>query len=363
MTFADSTRCVHSGMPAPAVGEPLSPGPALTSIYHLRPEGYQQGDYGYGRPENPTREILESALGQLEGGTCLAFASGQAAVTALFMSVLRPGDTVVIPSDGYYNARVFGATVLSELDINVLEAPTSGPYPSFAGVRLVLLESPSNPGLDLVDISAVATAAHAEGALVAVDNTTATPLGQTPLSLGADIVVASGTKAISGHSDLLLGYLAAREQSLLDSVEGWRKLAGGIPGAFECWLARRSLSTLALRLRQQSANAAALVPLLRSHPLVSGVRWPGDSPFASQLRITPGLVSFELPSATHVAAFFNASTLVAAATSFGGVHTTADRRLQWGDPVSAGFVRLSCGIEDTSDLLTDIETALAAAAL
>jgi cystathionine gamma-lyase len=349
-------------MPEPAVGEPLSPGPALTSAYHLRPEGVAPGDNGYGRTENPTREILESAIGQLEGGSCLAFASGQAAITALLMAVLRPGDTVVIPSDGYYSVRSFAHSSLSELDIHVIEAPTSGPYPSFAGVRLVLLESPANPGLDLVDISAMATAAHAEGALVAVDNTTATPLGQRPLELGADIVVASGTKAIPGHSDMLLGYVATREQSLLDKISRWRKLAGGIPGAFECWLARRSLSTLALRLRQQSANAAAVVPVLRAHPLVTGVRWPGDSPFAAQLRIIPGLVSFELPSATHVAAFLNAATLIAAATSFGGVHTTADRRHQWGDSVPPGFVRLSCGIEDTVDLVADIEMALAAVA-
>lgn len=361
MTYADSTLCVHSGLPAPEVGEPLSPGPALTSVYHLRPEGVAPGDNGYGRTESPTREILESAIGQLEGGTCRAFASGQAAITATLMAVLRPGDTVVIPSDGYYSVRSFAATTLSELDINVLEAPTAGPYPSFAGVRLVLLESPANPGLDLVDISAVATSAHTEGALVAVDNTTATPLGQRPLDLGADLVVASGTKAIAGHSDLLLGYVATREQPLLDKITEWRKLAGGIPGTFECWLARRSLSTLALRLRQQSANAAALVPVLRAHPLVSGVRWPGDSPFAKLLRIIPGLVSFELPSATHVAAFLRASTLVAAATSFGGVHTTADRRHQWGDSVPPSFVRLSCGIEDTIDLVADIETALAAA--
>lgn len=361
MTYADSTRCVHSGMPAPVVGEPLSPGPAMTTIYHLRPEGVAVGDNGYGRTENPTRELLESALGQLEGGSCLSFASGQAAVTALLMAVLRPGDTVVIPSDGYYSVRSFASAVLSELDIHVIEAPTAGPYPSFAGVRLVLLESPANPGLDLVDISAVVTSAHAQGALVAVDNTTATPLGQRPLELGADVVVASGTKAISGHSDLLLGYVATREQPLLDKMSQWRKLAGGIPGAFECWLARRSLSTLALRLRQQSANAGALVPVLRAHPLVSCVRWPGDSQLAQQLRIVPGLVSFELPSAAHVAAFLNASTLVAAATSFGGVHTTADRRHQWGDSVSPSFVRLSCGIEDTVDLVADVEGALAVA--
>lgn len=358
MTYADSTRCVHSGMPSPKAGEPLLPGPSLTSIYHLRPEGYQEGDLGYGRPDNTSRQLLETSIGELEGGQCLTFASGQAAITALLLSVLRPGDTVIIPSDGYYAVRTFATAVLSELDINVLEAPTAGPYPSFAGVRLVLLESPANPGLELVDISAVATSAQAEGALVAVDNTTATPLGQRPLDLGADVVVASGTKAISGHSDLLLGYVATRETSLLESLRRWRNLAGGIPSAFDCWLSRRSLSTLALRLRQQSANAEALVPVLRESPLVSGVRWPGESPFAAQLRIVPGMISFELPSALHVASFLKSSKLIAAATSFGGVHTTADRREQWGDTVAPGFVRLSCGIEDTIDLISDIESAL-----
>lgn len=358
MTYADSTRCVHSGLTDPQPGEPLVPSPVFAAPYHLRPEGFETGDDGYGRPDNPTRRVLEAALAELEGGPCLAFASGQAAITALLLTVLRPGDTVVIPSDGYYNVRVFAASTLSELGVNVIEAPTAGPYPSFAGVRLVLLESPSNPGLDLVDIGAVATMAHAAGAIVAVDNTAATPLGQRPLDLGADVVVASGTKALAGHSDLLLGYGATREQSLLDGMQQWRNLAGAIPSPFDCWLARRSLATLALRLRQQSANAAALVPVLREHPLVSGVRYAGESPFAAHLRIVPGLVSFELPSATHVAAFLKASTLVAAATSFGGLHTTADRRNQWGDSVPPGFVRLSCGIEDTVDLVADVRGAL-----
>lgn len=358
MTYSDSTRCVHSGMPPAEQGQPLMPGPVLAAPYHLRPEGFEPGDDGYGRSDNPTRRLLESAVGELERGQCLFFASGQAAITALLLTVLRPGDTVVLPSDGYYNVRVLASSTLAELKINVLEAPTAGPYPSFAGVRLVLLESPSNPGLELIDIAAVATAAQAAGALVAVDNTAATPLGQRPLDLGADVVVASATKALSGHSDLLLGYVACREQSLLDGMQRWRTLAGAIPSPFDCWLARRSLSTLALRLRQQSANAAAVVPVLRDHPLVSGVRWAGDSTFAAQLRIVPGLVSFELPSASHVAAFLRGSALIAAATSFGGLHTTADRRQQWGDSVPPGFVRLSCGIEDTLDLVADLESAL-----
>ncbi len=358
MNVGDSTRCVHSGLPLAKPGDPIVPGPLLSTAYHLRPEGVEPGDDGYGRPDNPTRRLLEAAIGELEGGPSLVFASGQAAITALLMTTLKPGDTVVIPSDGYYQVRLFASTTLAGMGINVIEAPTAGPYPPFAGVRLVLLESPSNPGLDLVDIGTVATMAHAEGALVAVDNTAATPLGQRPLVLGADVVVASGTKALAGHTDVLLGYVAAREQSLVDGMQRWRNLSGAIPSPFDCWLVRRSLGTLALRLRQQSANAAALVPVLRSHSLVEAVYHPSDSPFASQLNILPGLVSFELPSATHVAAFLKAAQLIAAATSFGGLHTTADRRHQWGDSVPPGFVRLSCGIEDTADLVDDTLAAL-----
>ncbi len=344
----DSTRCVHSGH-VTGVGEPLMPGPVFAAPYRLDPSGVASGQDGYGRPDNPTRRQLESAIGELEGGSCLVFASGQAAITALLLTVLHPGDTVVLPSDGYYQVRAFAATTLADLGIDVIEAPTAGPYPSFDGVRLVLLESPANPGLDVADIPAIVGAAHAAGALVAVDNTTATPLHQRPLELGADIVVASGTKALTGHSDILMGYVCAASPSLVDSVRRWRNLTGGIPGAFDCWLARRSLSTLALRLRQQAANGEAIAALLRANPLVSNVKWAS---------VAPGIVSFELPSADHVADFLRAAKLVTPATSFGGLHTTADRRQQWGDSTPAGFVRLSCGIEDTSDLVEDIERAL-----
>jgi hypothetical protein len=186
------------------------PGPVFAAPYHLHPKGYEAGTDGYGRGDNPTRRLLESALGELEGGDVLAFASGQAAITAALMAVLRPGDTLMLPSDGYYNVRVFGATFLTELNIRLVEVPTAGPYPGFDGVRMVLLESPANPSLDVVDIAAVASAARAAGAVVAVDNTAATPLGQRPLDLGADLSVVSATKAISGHSDLLMGYTATR---------------------------------------------------------------------------------------------------------------------------------------------------------
>ncbi len=363
MTYSDGTRAVHAGLPAPAPGEPFLPGPVFAAPYHLDPVA-GPGENGYGRPDNPTRRALEAAIGDLEGGDVRAFASGQAAITALLLTVLRPGDTVVLPSDGYFTVRAFAAGTLAALGVTVAYAPTAGPYPAFDGVRLVLLETPANPGLDVCDLPAVAAAARAAGALVAVDNTTATPLGQRPLDLGADIVVASGTKALTGHSDVLLGYVATRSARLLDAITVWRAQTGGIPGAFDAWLAHRSLATLDLRLARQTATAAAVAALLRDRPDVAGVRWPGlDTdpayPVASrQMRRIPGIVSFDLGSAERTERFFAASDLVAAATSFGGLHTSADRRAQWGDDTPPGFLRLSCGVEDTADLLADLTRAL-----
>jgi len=364
--LGDSTRCVHAGVPALSPGDPLMPGPVFAAPYALDPDGWQPGTDGYGRGDNPTRRVLESAIAELEGGDTLAFASGQAAISAVLMTTLRPGDTLMVPADGYYNVRTFAASFLSTSGVRVVEVPTAGPYPPFEGVRLVLLETPANPSLDVVDIAALAAAAHEAGALVAVDNTAATPLGQRPLDLGADVSVASGTKALTGHSDLLLGYVATRSAQLFESMTSWRTLAGAIPSPFDAWLARRSMSTLDLRLRQQTANARAVSELLAAHPAVSGVRWPGRPTDPSyeiatrQMRRIPGIIGFELPSAAAVASFLRASRLVIAATSFGGVHTTADRRAQWGDRTAEGFVRLSCGIEDTDDLVADIRSALAA---
>ncbi|MFC8846247.1 MULTISPECIES: cystathionine gamma-lyase [unclassified Micromonospora] len=361
----DGTRCVRAGLPEPAPGQPFLPGPVFAAPYHLDPrQGPAATPNGYGRPDNPTRRLLEAAIGELEGGDVRVFASGQAAITGLLLAVLRPGDTVVLPADGYFPVRAFATGTLAGLGVRVLFAPTAGPYPSLQGVRLVLLESPANPGLDVADVPALAAAAHAAGALVAVDNTTATPLGQRPLDLGADVVVASGTKALTGHSDLLLGYVATRSAGLLDPVTAWRTMTGAVPGAFDAWLAHRSLATLDLRLARQSANAEALARLLAGRADVTGVRWPGlpgDPAYAlasAQLRRMPGVLSFDLGDADRVARFLTASRLVAAATSFGGLHTTADRRAQWGDDTSPGFVRLSCGVEDTADLVADVTAAL-----
>jgi cystathionine gamma-lyase len=363
--YADSTRVVRAGHPAPAPGQPFLPGPVLASTFPIDPAtGPVAGVDAYGRTDSSTRRLLEDAIGDLEGGNCLTFATGMAAVSAALLTLVGAGDQIVLPLDGYYKTRAWAVRALEPLGVTVTLAPTAGPYPDLTGVRLLLLESPANPGLDVCDIAELAATAHAAGALVAVDNTTATPLGQNPLALGADLVVASGTKALTGHSDLMLGYVAAREPDLLAALRAWRDSTGGIVGNFDAWLAHRSLATLDLRLTRQTQNAAEVAAVLARHPAVVGVRWPGlpnDPSYvvaSRQMRRIPGVVTFELASAGAVATFLSASALVVAATSFGGLHTTADRRAQWGDDVGEGVIRLSLGIEDTADLVADITHAL-----
>jgi cystathionine gamma-lyase len=362
--YGDGTRTVHAGLPAPVPGQPFLPGPVFAAPYHLDPVAGPRPDQPYyGRPDNPTRSALEAAIGELEGGECVVYASGMAAIAAV-LAVAGRGGPVVMPSDGYYSARELATAAVPEVRF----VPTAGPYPDFGGVSLVLVESPANPGLDVCDIAAVATAARAAGATVAVDNTTATPLGQRPLDLGVDISVASGTKALTGHSDLLLGYACTRTPSVAAQLRRWCTLAGAVPGPFEAWLAHRSLGTLDLRLARQSANAAAVARLLAAHAAVRSVRWPGlpDDPAhpvaRRQMPRVPGVVTFTLDGKPAVDRFLTACRLVLAATSFGGLHTTADRRAQWGDPVPEGLVRLSCGVEDEADLLADLRSALDVAA-
>ncbi len=366
-SFGPSTAAVHAGLLPPAPGASFLPPPTLAAPYHLDPAGPSPGVDGYGRTDNASWRALEAAIGALEGGACAVFASGMAAIAALLFTQCRPGDTVMVPADGYYLTRAFARDRLAPMGVRIVEVPTAGPYPPFDGVRLVLLETPANPGLDVADIAALAGAAHAAGALVAVDNTAATPLGQNPLALGADFSVASGTKALTGHSDLLAGYVVTAAGRLGDVV-AWRNQTGAILGGFEAWLAHRSLATLDLRLARQSATGLALATALVARPDVSSVRFPGrpgDPAFtvaAGQMRRVPGIVTFTLESAARVAAFLDATTLVARATSFGGTHTSADRRAQFGDPVDEGLVRFSCGIEDTEDVVADVLAALDAAA-
>jgi cystathionine gamma-lyase len=297
------------------------------------------------------------------------FGSGLAALTAVLLTTLRPGDTVVLPSDGYYLARRFVRERLAGLGVAAREVPTGRALTAAdaAGAALVLLESPSNPALDVCDLAAAAATAHRAGAAVAVDNTTATLLGQTPLALGADYSVCSDTKATTGHGDLVLGHVAVTDPERLAALTGWRNETGSVAGPWEAWLAHRSLATLDLRLGRQSENALALATVLRDHPAVTGVRHPGlpgdpgHELAARQMRRFGGMVTFELGAVdpvAAVAAFLAATRLVTEATSFGGLHTTADRRARWGDPVPDGLVRLSAGCEDTADLVADVRAGL-----
>jgi cystathionine gamma-lyase len=234
-----------------------------------------------------------------------------------------------------------------------------------AHADVVLAETPVNPTLDVVDLHRLANICRAKGTTLVVDNTAATPLGLQPLSLGADLVVASATKALSGHSDLLAGYVAGCNEELMARVERDRLLAGPILGAFEAWLVLRSLGTAGLRIERQCRNAAAVALMLRDHPAVRSVRYPGlpgDPSYpvaAEQMKRFGGLVAVELADAAAVHALVERSSLLVAATSFGGLHTCVDRRARWGDPVGDGFARLSLGIEDTDDIVADIEGALA----
>ncbi|MET7763545.1 cystathionine gamma-lyase [Streptomyces sp. NPDC005393] len=372
----DGTRAVRAGLPEAEAYEPTLPGPVFAAHYHL--PGDATGPYTYGRDANPTWSLLERAISELESpGTdaeTVVFSSGMGAISAVLLSQLRQGDAAVLPSDGYQLLPALSER-LESYGVEVRTAPTGGDAQLAAldGARpakLLWLETPSNPGLDVCDIRRLAEAAHARGALVAVDNTLATPLGQRPLELGADFAVASGTKALTGHGDVLLGYVTCRDPRLAAAVRVWRKTVGAIPGPMEAWLAHRSLATLQLRVDRQAATALALAEALRDRPEITGLRHPGlpadpaHRVAAAQMRggRFGCVVSFTLPDKGHAERFLAALRLVDDATSFGGVRSTAERRGRWGgDAVPEGFIRFSVGAEDPDDLIADVLHALDAA--
>jgi cystathionine gamma-lyase len=344
------TRVVRAGLPEPADGAPLLPGPTFAAPYHLAGE-VSASPYGYGRSANPTWTRLETALAELEGGEAVVFASGMAALSAVVLASLQAGDVLVAPGDGYPGVRWLADEHLRARGVEVRLVASDGAAfaPAIPGASLVWVESPSNPGLERLDVAALAEAAHAAGATIAVDGTLAGPLAQRPLELGADLSMTSASKQLTGHGDLVLGYVAARAPERVAALRRWRTITGSIPGPFEAWLAHRSLATLAVRAERQAANAEALAALLRARDDVAGVRWPGVGP----------VVGFDAGSAARAQAFLAAAELVDEATSFGGVHSTAERRGRWGtDAVPPGYIRLSAGIEDAPDLLADVGRAL-----
>ncbi|MFE2248572.1 cystathionine gamma-lyase [Streptomyces lavendulae] len=367
--YADATRAVRAGLPEPVKNEPTLPGPVFAAHFHL--PGEVSGPYTYGRDTNPTWTLLERAIGELEapgqdGVDTVVFASGMAAVSAVLLSQARTGDTVVLPDDGY-QALPLVREQLQEYGIHVRTAPTAedAQLAALDGARLLWIETPSNPGLDVCDVRRLVAAAHAGGTLVAVDNTLATPLGQRPLELGADFSVASGTKGLTGHGDLLLGYVVCRDPALAAGIRRWRKVVGAIPGPMEAWLAHRSLATIQLRAERQWGNALAVAEALADRSEVTGLRYPGlpsdpsHKTAARQMSGFGSVVSFTLPDRAYAERFMSALRLVEDATSFGGVRSTAERRGRWGgDAVPEGFIRFSAGAEDPGDLVADVLRAL-----
>jgi cystathionine gamma-lyase len=359
-----STRTIHAGVPEGAQGEPLLPGPTLAAPFHLRGDA-DAAPYGYGRDHNPTWTHLETALGELDGGESVVFPSGMAAVTAVLMTTLRAGDVLVGCGDGYPGLRALAADPLEGLGVEVRLVSTPEISGAIEGAKLVWIETPSNPKLDLLDIAALASATHAAGAKLAVDNTVATPLGQQPLALGADFAMLSGTKSLTGHSDMLLGNVSVGDPELARRLVDWRTHSGSILGGFEAWLAHRSLATLDVRLERQAATALALAEALATRDDVTGVRYPGlpgdaaHEVAARQMSRFGSIVVFDVGSRGRADRFLAECSLVADATSFGGVHSSAERRARWpGNEVGEGFIRLSVGIETTADLIADVEHAL-----
>ncbi|HYN91292.1 MAG TPA: PLP-dependent transferase, partial [Thermoleophilaceae bacterium] len=270
-----------------------------------------------------------------------------------------------VDSGCYLNVRRLASTHLEPRGGEVRLAPPAELSEAVRGADMLWLETPSNPTLEVYDIAALAEAARDGGAVTVVDNTIAGPLLQRPLDLGADFSLTSATKQMSGHADIVLGYVTTRDAERAEALRNWRRDAGAIPGPFETWLAHRSLPTLALRLERGCDNALAIARLLAARSDVEAVRYPGlpadpgHEVARRQMRGYGMMVSFDLGTRERAESFLGAARLVTDATSFGSVHTSAERRARWGgDAVPEGFIRLSAGCEETADLLTDVEHAL-----
>ncbi len=365
------TALIAAGRPADEPGQPLNVPIVLASNFRA---GGQDGTGGreYSRGDGtPGWEALEEVIGELEGGDAVAFGSGMGAIAAI-VDLLPAGARVMAPTDCYAGVHALladgqqqGRWHVDLVDITDTAAATA----AARHADLVWLESPTNPLLDIADLPALCTAARDGGALVAVDNTFATPLLQQPIALGADFVVHSATKFLGGHSDLLLGLAVAGTPALGERLRRRREVAGAVPGALETFLVLRGLRTLALRLEQGQRSAGELARRLAGHPAVSRVRYPGlpDHPghvrAAAQMTGFGAVLGFEVPAAAAADAVCGAVRVIRSATSLGGVESTIERRakLAGQEHLPPGFLRLSVGCEHTEDLWDDLSDALAQA--
>ena len=374
MEFA--TRTIHAGQPSePGTGSLVAP-IFQTSTFEQDAPGVHQG-FDYSRTNNPTRARLETVLADLEGVAHAAvFASGLAAENAVLQAFLKPGDEVVIPPDVYGGTYRLLTRVFQPIGCTVRQVDVANPEALRAALsqrtRLVWIESPTNPRLLVYDIAAICAAAHAAGALVVVDNTFATPVFQQPFALGADIVVHSVTKYLSGHSDLIQGAVLARDPAVFEPIKFLQNATGAVPSPFDCWLTLRGLKTLELRVLRHAENAAAIADALAGHPLVRRVYYPGLATHPGhavarrQMTGFGGMVSFELDGTVDDAiAFVSSRRFFALGESLGGVKSLvchpakmthasipAPERAALG--LSDTLVRLSPGCEHRNDLVADL---------
>jgi cystathionine beta-lyase/cystathionine gamma-synthase len=367
------TRAIHEGQePDPATGAVIVP-IYQTSTFAQTAVGEHKG-YDYARVGNPTRTALETCLASLEGATHgLAYASGLGATTTI-MHLVDPGQKVLCVNDVYGGVyRMFSQVYASKGYRFAYATPGDIAEQIDEETRLVWIESPTNPLLNIVDIAAVAAAAHAVGALVVVDNTFATPYLQQPLELGADIVVHSTTKYLGGHSDVIGGFAATSDDAIGERLRFLQKSLGAVPGPFDCWLVLRGLKTLALRMERHSSNAQAIAEFLAGHPRVASVLYPGlpshpgHELAARQMpRGFGGMVSFLAESEDEAVALVARTDVFILAESLGGVESLIEHpaRMTHASTATGPFaapaelVRLSVGIEAVGDLLADLERAL-----
>src|SRR5690349_8846000 len=369
------TRAIHEGQePDPATGAIITP-IYQTSTYVQDAVGEHKG-FDYSRVANPTRKALETALASLESAEHgVAYSSGLGAVTTLF-HLLNPGDRVVLIADVYGGVYRMTSQVYEPKGYRFHYLPAEE-FPNLAEhlddpTRMVWIETPSNPMLNIVDIRAAAEATHAAGALLVVDNTFATPYLQRPLELGADIVVHSTTKYLGGHSDVIGGFAATNDPTIAERLQFLQKSLGAIPGPFDCWLVLRGIKTLAVRMRQHSASAESIAAFLERHPLVEKVLYPGlpshpgHEIAARQMRAFGGMISFLAESEEEAVSLVSRTKIWKLAESLGGVESLIEHpaRMTHASTADAPFaapanlVRLSVGLESADDLVADLEAAL-----
>ena len=370
------TRAIHDGQePDPTTGALTTPIYA-TSTYVQEEVGKTKG-YDYSRGANPTRSALQACLASLEEAEHgVAFASGLGATTTL-MHLLNPGDRVVLIADVYGGVYRLTSQVYEPKGYLFEYVPAQG-FSNLAAhlddrTRMVWIETPSNPLLNIVDIRAAADAAHAAGAILAVDNTFASPYLQTPLALGADVVVHSTTKYLGGHSDVIGGFVATNDPTIAERLYFLQKSLGAVPGPFDAWLVLRGVKTLAVRMRQHCANARVVAAFLEQHDAVERVYYPGMPTHpgheiaARQMRDFGGMVSFLAASEEDALALVARTKIWKLAESLGGVESMIEvpARMTHASTADAPFappknlVRLSVGIESADDLVADLEHALA----